>query len=45
MIGNVTKNCEAVQLVCKVLYTVNSIGARECAAHHGIELEPLSADW
>ncbi len=38
---------EALQVVCEVMCTVyrQGIGARECAAHHGMGLEPFSANW
>jgi hypothetical protein len=47
IIGNVRKNCEALQIVmkCCKLSSINSTGARECAAHHGMALEHFSANW
>jgi hypothetical protein len=38
---------EAQQVVCEVLtlFSANRIGARECAAHHGMALELFSAIW
>jgi hypothetical protein len=39
---------EALQHVCEVLHSVYSAigtGATECAAHHGMALEPFGADW
>ncbi len=38
---------EALQIVmkCCTLFSAKSIGAIECAAHHGMALEPFSANW
>ncbi len=38
---------EALQIVmkCCTLFSANSIGDIECAAHHGMALEPFSANW
>jgi hypothetical protein len=30
---------------CCTLSSANSTGARECAAHHGMALEPFNANW
>jgi hypothetical protein len=30
---------------CCTLFSAKGIGARECAAHHGMALEPFSANW
>jgi hypothetical protein len=30
---------------CCTLFSANSISARECAAHHGMALEPFRANW
>jgi hypothetical protein len=40
-----TRISEALQVVCEVLFIARGIGTRECAAHHGIALEPFSANW
>jgi hypothetical protein len=38
---------EALQVFvkCCTLFSAKGIGARECAAHHGMALEPFSANW
>jgi hypothetical protein len=36
---------EALQVVCEVLFIAKGIGTRECAAHHGMALQPFSANW
>jgi hypothetical protein len=38
------KRCKLLMKFC-TLFSTNSIGARECAAHHGMALEPFSANW
>jgi hypothetical protein len=37
MLGRIVKRC--------TLFSANSIGAGECAAYHGMALEPFSANW
>jgi hypothetical protein len=43
--------CERIGEAPKIVYDVLNtfqhrwIGAIECAAHHGVSLEPSSADW
>ncbi len=44
MLGRIVKRCKLF-MRCYTLFTANSIGARECAAHHGMALEPFSANW
>jgi hypothetical protein len=44
MLGRIVKRCKLFIKSC-TLFSANSTGARECAAHHGIALEPFSANW
>ncbi len=41
MFGRIVKRCILFMKYC-TLFSANSIGARECAAHHGMALEPFS---
>jgi hypothetical protein len=44
MLGRIVKRCNLFMKCC-TLFSGNSIGTRECAAHHGMALEPFSANW
>jgi trehalose-6-phosphatase len=44
MLGRIVKRCKLFMKCC-TLFSANSIGARECAAHHGVALEPFSTNW
>jgi trehalose-6-phosphatase len=44
MLGRIVKRCILFMKFC-TLSSANSTGARECAAHHGMALEPFSANW
>jgi hypothetical protein len=44
MLGRIVKRCKLFMKCCK-LSSINSTGARECAAHHGMALEHFSANW
>ncbi len=40
-LGQIVKRCKLFMKCC-TLVSANNIGARECAAHHGMALEPLA---
>jgi hypothetical protein len=44
MLGRIVKRCKFFMKCC-TLFIGKSIGARECAAHHGMALEAFSANW
>jgi hypothetical protein len=44
ILGRIVKRCKLFMKCC-TLFSSNSIGARECAAHHGMALELFSANW
>jgi hypothetical protein len=40
MLGRIIKRCKLFMMCC-TLFSANSIGARDRAAHHGMALEPF----
>jgi hypothetical protein len=44
MLGRIVKHCKLLMKCC-TLSSANSTDAREYAAHHGMVLEPFSANW
>jgi hypothetical protein len=44
MLGRIVKRCKLF-MTCCTLSRANSTGARQCAAHYGMALEPFSVNW